>query len=78
VDAVTHIWLAQDPETGRILVQQHDWRDGDFPRGLRGQGWPRREHDVDSTDLEAMLTGALDNERVDELHRGWWESATRQ
>lgn len=71
----THVWLALDPETRRVLVQSREWGDGDFPPGLRGLDWPRRELDVDQADLDAILAGSIDFAAVDQLHRSWWNEA---
>ena len=71
----THLWLALDPETRRVLVQDHEFADGDFPAGLRGLDWPRRELDVPASQLAGILDGSLSGAEVDRLHRDWWDQA---
>ena len=72
---MTHLWLAQDPETGRITAQKREFGDGDFPRGARGRGWPRRDLDVPTEELTKVLNAAYAGEVVDEVHERWWEAA---
>lgn len=74
-DDVTHIWLACDPETTRVLVQTHDFGEADFPPGRRGAGWPMRELDVPTDQLETILTGKMSGREMDRLHRAWWDEA---
>jgi hypothetical protein len=72
---MTHIFLALDPETRRVSVQSHPWSDGDFPPGLRGAGWPRRQLDIPTEDLERILAGGVPDDEIDALHRSWWDAA---
>jgi hypothetical protein len=73
-----HIWMAIDPETRRVLAQSREFGDGDFPRGPRGAGWPRREHDIDTTDWAALLAGGMPGEEQDRMHRDWWDAAGQE
>jgi hypothetical protein len=70
-----HIWMALDPETRRVLTQSREFADGDFPPGLRGVGWPRREADVPGELYARLLTGGPDPAEQDRLHRDWWDAA---
>ena len=70
-----HAWLALDPETCRVTMQTREFGDGDFPRGPRGAGWPRRETDIRAADLTAILRAEISPAEVDELHRAWWDQA---
>ena len=73
-----HIWMAMDPEDRRILVQSREFIDGDFPPGLRGLRWPRREADVSDEEYELMmrgLVGGMTGREMDELHVRWWDAA---
>lgn len=72
---MTHVWLAQDPESGRITAQAHEWQDGDFPPGPRGQGWRRRQLDVDDEVWRDVLSGKTSPNKQDELHLQWWAEA---
>lgn len=71
----THVWLALDPETRRVTAQTREWGDGDFPRGLRGVGWPRRETDVPAEALTQIARAEITPDEVDQLHRQWWDDA---
>ena len=73
--ATTHLWLAQDPETGRITAQDHEFGDGDLPRGARGRGWPRREVDVPTGTFTKVCRASLSGDAVDAAHLRWWEEA---
>ncbi len=66
------VWMALDPETERVTMQDREFGDGDFPRGLRGQGWPTREGDISEEDWEGILSGSFDWERVNDIHRSTW------
>lgn len=72
---MTHVWLAKDPETGRVTAQARDWQDGDFPPGLRGQGWERRELDVEDDTWRELLDGRRTPREQDDLHLDWWARA---
>lgn len=67
-----HVWMALDPQTYRVMVQGREFADGDFPGGLRGANWPRREGTVDPAVWESLLEGALSPEDQDALHRDLW------
>lgn len=69
------VYMAMDPETRRVLVQTREFSDGDFPRGVRGAGWPRRVGDVQKRLLDKLLAGKLTSEAQDALHRDWWDRA---
>lgn len=72
---MTHIWLAMDAETRRVLVQDREFSEHDFPPGLRGAGWPQREHDVPTEKFQAILAGGMSGRELDRLHRSWWDEA---
>ena len=72
----THVWLAQDPETGRITAQARDWQDTDFPPGARGKGWKRREAEVPTGTFTKTMRASLSGEAVDAAHLRWWEEAS--
>lgn len=67
-----HLWLALDPETFRVTAHAREPDDSDFPRGLRGQGWARREADINADLWEHLLAGGLKPAEQDELHRRLW------
>lgn len=66
------VFLALDPETLRVTMQDREFGDGDLPRGLRGHGWSFREGEVSDFDWDLVLAGMLDNDELDELHRRIW------
>lgn len=78
VKQLVHVWLALDPEERRVMVHPREWSDGDFPRGKRGVGWPRRELDVDAALLEALLRAECTPEEQDRIHRQWWDDAAME
>lgn len=67
-----HVWLALDPETCRVTMQDQEFGDGNFPAGLRGLDWPIREAEIPEEDWEGILSGAYDGERVNDIHRTLW------
>lgn len=69
------IWMALDPETLRVTMQPTEFSDGDFPRGLRGQGWPIREGSVDPDSWGTLLAGSLSPAEQDRLHRETWNDS---
>lgn len=69
-----HLWLALDPQTRRVFFQPREFDDGNFPRGLRGVGWPRRELDVPAADWARFCDGVPPAEQ-DLMHRAWWDEA---
>lgn len=69
------IYMAIDPETRRVLVQDREFADGDFPPGLRGLDWPRRTLDVPKQTVTKLRRGTTDGEQADRLHRVWWDKA---
>lgn len=69
------IWLALDPETTRIHAQAHEWVDGDFPGGIRGARWPRRDVEIDPAIWHRLISGAMSAEEQDEIHQHWWNAA---
>lgn len=73
-----HLWLALDPETRRVLVQNREFGEGDFPPGLRGNGWPQRQLDAPADEFEAILAGTVSDSELDRLHRTWWNQAGRE
>lgn len=66
------VWLAMDPETGRVLLQPREFADGDFPRGLRGRDWPTRTGELDQKTWDQLLAGELTPPEQDDLHRDLW------
>lgn len=69
------LWLALDPETRRVTAQAREFRDGDFPPGLRGAGWPRAQINAGNGVLDRILDGSMEGHEVDASHRGWWNAA---
>lgn len=69
------IWMAMDPETRRILVQNQDFSEGDFPPGPRGMHWPRRTNDVHQQIYEELMAANVTPAGQDSLHRYWWDEA---
>ncbi len=67
-----HVWLALDPDTLRVTMQDREFSDGDFPRGLRGVDWPQREGEIPEETYAAILSGDLPGKEVDAIHRTLW------
>lgn len=70
-----HVFMAMDPETLRVTMQDTEFSDGSLPRGLRGLGWSFRQADVPDEVYEAVLDGSLTGREVDEFHRSAWSAA---
>lgn len=66
------VWLALDPETLRVTMQDREFGDSDFPRGLRGQGWATREGEIDEEVYKEILSGNMPPEENDKIHRELW------
>jgi hypothetical protein len=75
MSATIRVRLSLDPETRRVHAQARDWSEADFPRGLRGAGWPRRELEVDLQTWQQVLASDPTCPNTDLLHRGWWDAA---
>jgi hypothetical protein len=71
-----NVWLALDPETGRITAQDRPIERTELPPGLRGEGWPRRTVDVPQQTWTKTLKATYSPDSQDRLHRGWWEAGT--
>lgn len=67
-----HVWLAMDPETDRVVMQDREFDDGNFPRGRRGRDWARREADIDEDQWARLLAGQLPPDEQDQLHQETW------
>lgn len=72
------VWLAQDPRTGRVMMQVRPFRDGDFPPGdeFRGAIWPIREGEIDGVDWGRLMAGKMPPDEQDRLHREAWAAGT--
>jgi len=70
-----HVFMALDPETFRVTMQDREFSDGSLPRGLRGLGWSFRETEIPDEVYEAVLEGSLTGREVDEFHRSAWSTA---
>ena len=70
-----HVWLAMDPDTSRIAMQDTEFADGAFPRGPRGLDWPIREGDVSDEDWQGILAGTLSGDEVNTIHRTAWSES---
>lgn len=66
------VWLAMDPDTFRIAMQDREFGDADFPRGLRGLDWPLREAEISEEEWEGILAGTLPGDEVNAIHRDAW------
>ncbi len=55
MSTITRLWLAQDPENGRIAAQERPWVRSEFPPGPRGDDWPQREVNVPAVEWDAIL-----------------------
>lgn len=71
------IWLAQDPETGRVSAQDRPFEASDFPPGERGSGWECRALDVPAQTWTKLLRATYSPNAQDAMHRGWWKEALR-
>lgn len=69
------VWMAMDPETFRVFIQNREFQDGDFPRGLRGLNWEQRRGQMDESTYLAMLSGELGGTEVDKIHRDLWSES---
>lgn len=67
-----HVWMAQDPETGRVLMQARELDDTNLPRGPRGLGWERRDGDVSLRRWESLLAARLTQAEQDDFHLTTW------
>jgi len=67
-----HVWRALDPETLRVTMQDREFSDADFPRGLRGLDWPVREGEVEEEAWQGILSGTLSGDEVNAIHRSAW------
>ena len=54
------VWLAQDPNTGRIQMQLEPFLREHLPAGRAGEGWTTREGEVDEEMWSLLLQGRLD------------------
>lgn len=70
------VWLAKDPESGRITAQNRPITREDLPRGARGEGWERREIDVPQVTFTKVLHASYSGEAVDRIHLRWWQDGT--
>ena len=70
-----HVWLALDPETLRVTMQDREFSDGCLPRGLRGVGWSFREAEIDPDVYAAIGANELSGPEVDAVHRDLWTAA---
>lgn len=66
------VWMAMDPETRRISMQDRDFGEMDFPPGLRGLDWPMREGTITLEEWDGILTGSLSWDEVNAIHRSTW------
>lgn len=66
------VWMAMDPETSRITMQDREFGDGDFPRGLRGLSWPIRQGEIPANVWADIMAGVLTGPEIDEIHRACW------
>lgn len=66
------VWMAMDPETSRVLIQDREFQIYDFPPGLRGLNWETRTAKIDESTYENILAGKLSNDHVDLIHRLLW------
>ncbi len=69
------VYMAMDPETRRVLLQTREFGEFDFPRGIRGAGWPQREGELTDDVMEAVLGGTLGGRELDRIHRETWNRA---
>ena len=69
------VHMALDLETRRVLAQDHEFSDGDFPPGLRGASWPQRTLEVPKAEFASVLEASVPGAEVDRLHRDWWDKA---
>lgn len=74
-DSKIKVWLAMDPETRRVLVQDREFDEGSFPRGLRGQSWPQRTTEVSKGTFTKLLRSTMTPGDMDTRHRRWWDQA---
>lgn len=66
------VWMALDPETSRVLLQDRELGDGDFPLGLRGLAWPTREGELHDDAYAAIMAGGLTPDQINDIHRACW------
>lgn len=75
MDKKIEIWMAMDPETFRVLMQNREFQDGDFPPGLRGSGWEMRKGEISEQKYRDLLDSKFSNEETDALHRDLWSDS---
>ena len=76
-----HLYLARDPDDGRVFAQAHEWDEGSFPKrhfqaAQPARTWERRQVDVEADIWARLLRGEIPPIEQDELHATWWEAAT--
>lgn len=66
------VWMAMDPESHRVLLQDRELGETDFPIGLRGLDWPTREGELHDDAFRAILEGGLTPDQINDIHRTAW------
>ena len=70
------IYMAQDPENGRITMQDVPFGESSFPRGARGRGWPQRTGELDDEVWRKLIAAELTPDEQDEVHQDAWADGT--
>lgn len=66
------VWLALDPETRRVALQDQEFGEESFPPGMRGASWPVRQGSMDSDTYNRIMRCDLSDSEVDKIHRDLW------
>lgn len=69
------VWMACDPQTGRISLQGREFMDIDFPPGFRGRDWEIRQGKLDDTVYADLLAGKIPWGEQTPIHLTTWEEA---
>lgn len=67
-----HVWMAMNPQTSRVTMQDVEFGEGHFPDGPSGLDWPIREGEVSDEEWDGIMAGTLPADEVNIIHRTAW------
>lgn len=74
-DDLMDVWLALDPETHRVVMQDREFLHHDLPSGLRGLNWEKRKAKISKKLYEHLLGPDFDWDDSDRIHRELWSNS---